>query len=69
MEVLQNLNEGFFKPGNLKTVLDTANETNRIYLSAHVLKQATDEGLVMYIRDKLTKNTWIDTHEDESLNT
>jgi hypothetical protein len=43
MEILQNLDDSFFETWNLETVLDAANQTDRIYIGAHVFEQTTDK--------------------------
>lgn len=43
VEVVQDLDEGSFEPGNLESVFDSANESNRIDLCANILEQTSDE--------------------------
>ena len=43
MEILQNFDDSFFQTRDLETVLDAANQTDRIYISAHVFEQTADK--------------------------
>lgn len=38
MEVLQDLDDSFFQAWNLETILDAADQTDRVYLGAHVFE-------------------------------
>ena len=43
MEVLQNLNQGFFQPGDLQTIFNTPDKTDRVDLCADVFEETADE--------------------------